>query len=187
MARKEEVYVALLRGINVGGKNKVPMAELRSALAGGECSDVRTYIQSGNLVLGSRLAADALAAHLAQAIEQHFGIAVPVVVKTASEWARYHEGIPFPMEAVEDGSRVLLVLSERAPAATAAAELAESATLGERIEQQGDAIWIHYAGGVGRSKLTPALLDRRIGSPATARNWKTVEQLQRMAEEAGAH
>ena len=183
MSKQTHAYVALLRGINVGGKNKVPMAELRSALADRECSEVRTYIQSGNVVLRSCLDAAELSEIIEQTVEQQFGIAVPVVVRTAATWSGYLVRNPFPAESAEDGGRVLLVLSTEAPAKTAASELTEAATQGERVEQVGDALWIHYANGVGRSKLTPALLDRRIGSPATARNWRTVMQLGEMLDE----
>jgi uncharacterized protein (DUF1697 family) len=76
--------------------------------------------------------------------------------------------------------RVLLALSKRPPGADAARELQQRATLGERVIRKGDAIWVHYAGGIGRSKLTPAILDRCVGSPVTARNWRTALKLDEM-------
>lgn len=183
MAQEDRACVALLRGINVGGKHKLPMAELRSVLAKAGCSSVRTYIQSGNVVLRSNFPTAELGDHLRRVIEDRLGFATPVMVRSSAEWSRYVDSNPFSVEASENAGHVLLVLSEDAPDPSAPAELASAATLGERVELRGDAIWIHFAGGIARSKLSSALLDRRIGSPTTARNWRTVLKLQDLAGE----
>jgi uncharacterized protein (DUF1697 family) len=162
------------------------MAELRSICEGIDCNDVRTYIQSGNVVFTSSLSAEALEERLEQAIEQQLRLTVPVVVRSASSWGRYVKGNPFPDEAKEEGNRVLLGLSKRPPKANAASELQQRATLGERVVRKGDAIWIHYANGIGRSKLSPAVLDRHVGSSVTARNWRTVMKLDEMLRETAA-
>jgi len=162
------------------------MAELRSICAGIECNGVRTYIQSGNVVFTSSLSAEALEERLEQAIEQQLGLTIPVVVRSASSWGRYVKSNPFPDEAKEEGNRVLLGLSKLPPKSAAASELQQRATLGERVVRKGDAIWIHYANGIGRSKLTPAVLDRHVGSSVTARNWRTVMKLDEMLRETGA-
>jgi uncharacterized protein (DUF1697 family) len=166
--------IALLRGINVGGRHKVPMADLRALCAELGWTDVRTYIQSGNLVFGAKGGAVALEAALEEAIGRRFGFPVPVIVRTADEWRSHVEGNPFPDTSRDDPGRVMLSLSKAPPAPDAAAGLLERARADERIERVGDALWIHYPRGIARSKLTPALLDRLVGSPVTARNWRTV-------------
>ncbi len=156
------------------------MAELRIACEGLECGDVRTYIQSGNVVLTSGLSAEALEARLESAIEQQFGFTVPVIVRSASQWAHYVTDNPFPIEANEDGAWVVLALSKHPPKSAVASELQKRATRGEQVAKKGDAIWIHYANGIGQSKLTPAVLDRCAGSSVTCRNWRTVLKVDEM-------
>ena len=187
--------VALLRGINVGGHRKVPMADLRELAGEIGFRDVRTYIQSGNLVLAADVGAPDAATQLEGALERRFGFHVDVVARTAVQWARYAAGSPFPEAAEAEPNRVMLLLSKAAPSADAAAPPPPPprrggagaprraprggaphprARDGERVAAAGDAVWGHYAGGAGTSKLTPALIDRALGSPTTARNWTTV-------------
>lgn len=159
------------------------MKTLRAICAEIGCEGAQTYIQSGNLVFASASVAGKLEKRLEQAIETEFGFSIPVVVRSASRWAGYIEANPFPREAAEASNRVLLALSSLPPQATASSELQKRATLGERVVRTGDAIWIHYAGGIGRSKLTPAVLDRHVGASVTARNWRTVLKLGAMVGE----
>lgn len=184
MLDRQQTFVVLLRGINVGGQNKIPMAKLRSICTGIKCKGVQTYIQSGNVVLTASLSAEALEKRLEQAIEQELRFSIPVMVRSASSWARYVTGNPFPNEAKKAGNWVLLALSKSLPRAGAASELQQRATQGERVVKKGDAIWIHYANGIGRSKLNPAALDRHVGSSVTARNWCTVLKLNEMVRES---
>lgn len=186
MANRRETFVALLRGINVGGANKVPMAGLRSTCAAIGCEEVRTYIQSGNVVLASSLSAESLEKRLEAAVEADFGVAVPVIVRSAASWKRYVRGNPFPDESETEANWVLLYLSKRAAKATAASGLQQRATQGERVVKKGDAFWIHYSSGIARSKLSPTVLDRHMGSPVTGRNWRTVLKLDEIATEMAA-
>ena len=178
MARR----IALLRGINVGGHRRVPMADLRDMARGLGFGDVSTYIQSGNLVFRADGGAEAVGSALERALERRFGFPVDVVVRTAAQWARYAGGNPFPAASKEEPRRVMLLLGKAPPRARGAAALAERATAGEEVRAAGDAVWIHYPRGVGTSKLTPSLVDRLLGSPTTARNWKTVLALQALME-----
>lgn len=178
------IFVALLRGINVGGHNKVPMADLR-----GVCSDelgwteVRSYIQSGNLVFHADAEAPRLESDLEQALASHFDVSTPVIIRPAEKWSSYIDANPFPDASRDAPNRVLLALSKASPKANAAEALQERAADGERIRQAGDALYVHYAGGMARSKISPALLDRLVGSPITGRNWRTVLKLQAMVNE----
>jgi len=147
------------------------------------CSEVQTYIQSGNVVFSCIISANALEGPFEKAIRERFHFSIPVVVRSASSCSRYVNGNPFPEESTKGSDWVLLALSKLPPKANAATELQSNATRGERVVKQGDAIWIHYANGIGRSKSTPALLDRYVGSSATARNWRTVLKLNEMLGE----
>ena len=183
MAKRRTGYVALLRGINVSGKNKIPMTDLRSLCTGIKCEEVNTYIQSGNVVFNAVDSAQSLEKRLETAIAERFSLTIPVIVRTASVWHKYVKGNPFPNEAETEANWILLCLSKRPPHAAAASKLQQHVTQGERVIKKGDAIWIHYANGIARSKLTPVLLDRYAGSPVTARNWRTVLKLGSMAQE----
>jgi uncharacterized protein (DUF1697 family) len=173
-------YVALLRGINVGGRNRVPMADLRALCAELGWTDVRNYIQSGNVVFRSDEPAPRLEAALEEGIERRFGLSIPVIVRAGADWPEHVRGNPFPEASRAQPNRVMLALAKDAPAADALDRLRERAADGERLERVGDALWILYAGGSGRSKLSPALLDRLAGSPVPTRNWRTVLALEEM-------
>lgn len=170
-------FIALLRGINVTGRNKIAMSDLRSLCADLGWTDIETYIQSGNLVFNADAPPASLEVELEQAIEARFGLIIPVIVRTAADWPAYIQGNPFPDESDREPNFVMLALSKSPPHEDAGSSLQDRAANGERIVQVGDALWIHYPDGVGRSKLSPALFDRLVGSPVTARNWRTVLRL----------
>jgi uncharacterized protein (DUF1697 family) len=172
-------FVALLRAVNVGGR-KLPMAQLREVCAGLGWSGVETYIQSGNAVFEAEAGQAELEQALEAALGARFGFEVPVVVRSAAQWAAYPTAIPFPEAAEKEPNRLMLMLSKQPPAAGAAAALQERARDGELVAAAGDAIWIHYPAGAGTSRLSPSLIDRLIGSPATARNFRTVLKLEEM-------
>jgi len=174
-----ERMVALLRAVNVGGR-KLPMAELRVLCEELGWTDVATYIQSGNVVFGAEGDPAALEAALEEALPARFGFAVPVVIRTATQWAAYPRATPFPKAAADEPNRLMLLLSKAPPAAGAEAVIQGRAMHGERVGRAGDAIWIHHPNGQADSKLTPSLIDRAIGSPATARNYRTVATLLEM-------
>jgi len=176
-----QTFIALLRGINVGGHRKIEMAALRTLGTELGFAAVRSYIQSGNLVFASTDAPAAVEASLDRAIADRFGFPVEVLVRTAEAWPALVRGNPFPQACAQEPNLVMMALAKRPPSKDAAAALRERATQGERIETAGEALWIHYPGGVARSKLSPALIDRLVGSPVTARNWRTVLKLAELA------
>jgi uncharacterized protein (DUF1697 family) len=178
------LHIALLRGINVSGRNMIPMAELRSLCEGIGWRNVRSYIQSGNLLFQSDGSPGLLEAELEKGIEGRFGLSIPVIVREAAQWPAYVSGNPFPTESEGEPNLVMLALSKAPPLPDAAERLQERATSGERVVSVGDALWIHYGGGAARSKLSPALLDRLVGSPVTTRNWRTVLALGAMIADA---
>jgi uncharacterized protein (DUF1697 family) len=171
--------VALLRAVNVGGR-KLPMAELRALCAGLGWEDVATYIQSGNVVFTAAGSPGAFEKRLEEAIAKQFGFDVPVIVRSAAQWAHYPPGNPFLKAAKDEPNRLMLLLSKRPPAKGAEDVIQARATAGEQVRRAGDALWIHFPDGAGMSKLTPSLIDRAIGSPATSRNHRTVTTLMEM-------
>ena len=173
--------IALLRGVNVGGATRVPMAELKALCGRIGLEKAETYIQSGNVVFESDTAPDALEARLEDALRTAFGFAPAVMVRSADQWSAYAAGCPFPEAAEKEANLVLLGLCKRPPRPEAAGELEARGANGERVAIAGDALWFHYAGGVGPSKLSPSLIDRLAGAPVTARNWRTVLKLRDMA------
>jgi uncharacterized protein (DUF1697 family) len=181
-------HVALLRGINVGGRNKVAMADLREVVAELGHADVSTYIQSGNVLFspgGADADPAALAAALAAAITAKLGVTAPVVVLSSDELAAVIAANPFPDEA--DPKRVHAVLLSGAPGADAAGKideaLARSAGKGARDELAtvGRTIYLHTPDGFGNSELAAAVLrivtSPRAGVTGTARNWATMLKL----------
>ena len=175
-------YIALLRGINVGGHNKLPMAGLRELCAELGWTGVRTYIQSGNLVFDAAGKPPALEEALELAIAAAFGFAPAVMVRTAAGLRSLAGDNPFPAESVNEPNRILVGLAKLALKAGAAEAIEAKAQAGERVFEAGGALWFHYPAGVGTSKLTPALIDRAAGSPVTARNWRTMTKLIEMVE-----
>lgn len=170
-------WVVLLRAVNVGGSRKLPMADLRTTCQAAGFGDVRSHIQSGNLVLSADADAAAVEARIERAIRERFGFATDAIARSAGQWRGYVTGNPMPGPAAAAPSRVMLVLSRQPPDAGAVAGLQRHALDGEEIAAAGDALWVHFPQGAGRSRLAAAL--GRAG--ATARNWSTVLKLDAMA------
>ena len=173
--------VALLRGINVGGHRRVPMLALRTLAADSGFTAIQTYVNSGNLVFQSEKATAFQAASLLEAaIEKQFGFAVDVVVRTAAQWNKYAATNPFPDAAAERPDALLLGLCQGKCARNAHDTLSQYAQDADRVMVVGDALWLDLGGGVARSKLTSARLDKAAGAPVTTRNWRTVMSLKKM-------
>ena len=171
-------YIALLRGINVSGKNKIPMADLRDLAIELELKDATTYIQSGNLVFSSSSSQAKVEPMLEGAIQARFGCDVPVIVRRDTHWSLYAQGSPYPDAEQERPNLLMLALCKKPIHPAAVERLLERAQLGERVTGFKDGLWIDFAGGSARSKITPALLDRTCGAPVTTRNFRTVLAIQ---------
>lgn len=171
-------YVALLRGINVGGRNKVAMAALRKTCEAAGCTDVATYIQSGNVVLESPLPAAGLRAALEEAIADRLGVSPVVVVRTPAELAKVIAGNPFPN--ADTGHLHVAFLAGKLDSETAAA-LAELEFPPEELAARDTEIYLHLPNGLGRAKL-PVALGRRLPVPSTVRNWRTVTKLRELLD-----
>lgn len=170
-------FIALLRGINVSGHKKVPMAKLRTLCEELGFANVRTYIQSGNVIFSASEKQMELEAKLERAIAECFGFPVDTLVRAAKDWPNLIRQNPFLDACEKEPHLVLLCLSKRPPQKDAVIALRERAKNGERIEFTEGALWLHYAAGIAQSKLSPALIDRLVGSPVTGRNYRTVVKL----------
>lgn len=169
-------YIALLRGINVGGHHKVPMADLRDAVEAFGAEDVSTYIQSGNVIFRSDVPAAELGAALTDLLTARFGFPIPVVIRTAAELAGVADTNPLAHLDVEEKFRHVVFLAEE-PDNAAVAAFDVSVYAPDELVVRGRDIYLAYPNGSARSKLTADVIQRALGSTATARNWRTVRKL----------
>jgi uncharacterized protein (DUF1697 family) len=182
-----DTFVALMRGINVGSTRKLPMAELRALSVEVGLQRPETYIQSGNLIVDVDMEADEVGGLLEKAIAKRFSLRVDVIVRRASQWNRYVTANPFANDAATVPKMLHLFLSRDPLKPGAVKDLAQKARAGERMALAGGALWIDYgANGAGKSKLTPLLVDKACGSPATGRNWNSVLKIGEMIEARGS-
>jgi uncharacterized protein (DUF1697 family) len=172
-----KTYVALIRGINVGGRNTVPMAELREMLGEQGLEDVVTYIQSGNVVFrSSDRSVTKLAARIEDGIGETFGCKVRVILRTPTELERIAAGNPF-LRRKADPAKLHVVFLDAKPAARAVADLDPGRSPPDEFEVRGSEIYVQLPNGAGRSKLTIDYFERRLGVKATHRNWRTLLKL----------
>jgi uncharacterized protein (DUF1697 family) len=174
--------IALLRGINVGSHNRIPMADLRGLLADLGYPDARTLVQSGNIVLSAGLSPDELAGELEREIAGRFGAQTPVVVRTREELAAVVALDPLGDVAQEHKLYQVSYLSAE-PDPEAVAKLAQEDFTPERFVHVRREIYAWHPGGIHNSRLARMLSDKRLGVVATARNWKTTTKLLEMADE----
>ena len=180
-------HVALLRGVNVGGRNRVRMDVLRQIATDLGLVGARTYLQSGNLAFlapeGAGPGAEQL---LRRALARLLGTPVPVIVRTQAALAATIAANPFAEAASSDPSHLLVTFIDAAPRSEGLAVIRAAARLGERMELVGNDLFIHYLGGVADSRLTTALIDRALEATGTARNWNTVVALETLARDLAA-
>lgn len=172
-------HVALLRGINVGGKHKLAMGELRDLAATLGAEDVSSYIQSGNLVFtASASTVKVFGDRLETAIAEAYGFEVPVVIRDRNAWLGLVAQNPFVEQGVDPNALHIAFLKAK-PAEKLRSSLDPERSPGDtwRWSVDGAALYLWLPNGVGRSKLTNVYLDKALGTTATVRNWKTAEAL----------
>src|SRR4029453_940946 len=174
-------YIALLRGINLGARNRVAMPALREALEEAGFDDVKTYVQSGKVVLDSRAKPETVRRKVEQAISDRFDLEIPVVVRTRAELAAVVKRNPLGKVATEPKGYQVSFL-EKKFSAKALKELEAVAAPNERVIATGREIYAWPPAGVARSKLWAKLAGKGLGVTATARNWTTVEALLELAD-----
>jgi uncharacterized protein (DUF1697 family) len=172
-------YVALLRAVNLGSYQQVSMAALTQLLTELGFDEPRTLLQSGNIVFGAHRRSTAqLERTLATEMERRLAVATDFFVRTAPEWRDVVAGNPFLKEAELDPSHLVLTVLKDEPATELARNLQTAITGSERTHVQGRHAYIVYPDGIGRSRLTTALIEKRLGTRATGRNWNTVLKLE---------
>ncbi|HYU76747.1 MAG TPA: DUF1697 domain-containing protein [Ktedonobacteraceae bacterium] len=176
-------FVALFRGINVGGQRAVRMDELKGLHEALGLKDVVTYIQSGNVVFTSD---DADPTRLLQQIEdgfaQRFGFHAKVIVRTAAELKDIIANNPFQDQPMKESKWVAVLFLATRPESTAQEDLREAYVGPEEFYIIGQELYVYYPNGIGRSKLSHAFLEKRLKTPVTGRNWNTVLKLQEMIQ-----
>jgi uncharacterized protein (DUF1697 family) len=172
-------YVALLRGINVGGHNKVMMAELRALAAAIGLEEPRTLLQSGNLVFDAKPGSSASYEKLLEeAATDRLGVTVDFIVRSAREWSAIVTKNPFPAEAKSEPGRVVVMAFRTKLATAAVAELEDAIVGDERIHAIDRQLYIFYPDGMGQSRFTNTLIEKKLAGRGTARNWNTVLKIQ---------
>ena len=170
--------IALLRAINVGGRGKVAMSDLRDLMAGLGFDDARSLLQTGNLVFdgGGRKAAE-LETLLEREASAQLGLRTDFLVRTAAEWKRVVSENPFEDEAERDPGHLVVIFLKSAPKAADVRALQAAITGPEVLRAKGPQLYATYPDGIGRSKLTIARIESKLGTRGTGRNWNTVMKI----------
>jgi uncharacterized protein (DUF1697 family) len=176
------VQIALLRAINVGGI-KVSLADLRALLADLGFPDVQTLLNSGNAVFRSKnKTGTTLETFLETAFAKRTGSQTDFFVRSVEEWKSIIARNPFTEEAKRDPGHLLVVVLKRAPTSQEVEALRAAVTGPEIFQADGKQAYVYYSAGVGASKLTTKLIEKKLGTPNTGRNWNTVLKLAALAE-----
>lgn len=175
-------YIALFRGINVGGNNSLPMKTLKEILSSLGCRDIRTYIQSGNAVFRD-IASDPgkLSVQIGDAVYERCGFKPRILLLTQSELVNAIEHNPFP---TDPGNRLHFYFLAEIPVSPNLNNLEEIQSSTEAYVLDGSVFYLHAPDGIGRSKLA-AKVEQFLGVDATARNWNTVKKLMEMIHDIG--
>ena len=177
------VHIALLRAVNVGGRKAVAMAHLRALLEQLGLEDARSLLQSGNLVFrdDKRTSAE-LERLLESEAEKRLDLGTDFMVRSATEWKSIVARNPFPTEAKRDPGHLVVMFLKDAPAADDVKALQAAITGPEVVRADGKQLYVVYPAGIGTSRLTNAVIDKKLGTRGTGRNWNTVLKLAAMAD-----
>lgn len=176
------VHLALLRAINLPGHNQVAMADLRAFLSDLGFDDPRSLLQSGNLVFGSTRRTPARLERLLETESAaRLRLQTDFFVRTAQEWRDLIAGNPFREAAEHDPGHLIVMFLKQAPAAGAVQALQAAITGPEVVRARGRQAYITYPAGIGRSRVTNALIESKLATRGTGRNWNTVLKLMALA------
>jgi uncharacterized protein (DUF1697 family) len=174
-------HLALLRGINVGGKNTLPMKDLVKIFSDAGCTKVRTYIQSGNVIFEAPAGAPGIADAITASIVKRFGFQVPVILRTSQQLRKSIRNNPYLAAGADERALHVYFLADP-PKASAIAGLDPARSAPDAFEVRGQEIYLHLPNGMARTKLTNAYFDSKLSTTSTARNWATVLKLSEMME-----
>jgi uncharacterized protein (DUF1697 family) len=177
-------FVALLRAVNLGSHNQVRMADLRDLCGRLDLAEARTLLQSGNVVFrGASRSGAALERTLEAELEKGLGVRTDFFVRTAKEWNELVSANPFPAEAKRDPGHLLALVLKDAPEPADVKALQAAITGPELIRAVGRTAYVVYPAGVGTSRLTNVVIEKKLGTRSTGRNWNTVLKLQALVAE----
>jgi uncharacterized protein (DUF1697 family) len=176
------IHIGLLRAINLPGHNKVNMADLRGLLAELGLEDGKSLLQSGNLVFRSDAGTSTqLEQLLENAAQKRLGLETDFIVRTAADWEAVIAGNPFPEEAQRDPSHLVVMFLKKAPDREHTTSLQRAIKGREVVRIKDRQAYIVYPDGIGRSRLTTAVIEKSLGTRGTGRNWNTVLKLGALA------
>jgi uncharacterized protein (DUF1697 family) len=177
-------HVALLRAINVGGKNMIAMSDLREHFEKLGLANARTLLQSGNAVFESpRRTGEALERFLESETKKRFDLSIDYVVRSADEWDEAIAKNPFTKEAKSDPAHLVVMFLKSAPQAKQVKDLQAAIKGPETVRAAGRHLYIVFPDGQGNSKLTIALIEKKLDTRGTGRNWNTVLKLAQLVRE----
>jgi len=179
-----KAYLALLRGINLGSTNKIAMPDLRELFTALGHGDVRTHLQTGNVIFTTDRSGRSLAADLQERIANDLGVRTTVLLRTASELAAVAGDNPLA-GAAPDPSRLLVTFLDGKPDRDGVPKLDALKGDGEEFVVRGREVYLHCPNGYGRTKLSNTNLEKRLGVAATTRTWKVVTTLHEMMRSVG--
>jgi uncharacterized protein (DUF1697 family) len=179
-AARSRTWIALLRGINLGARNKVSMPDLRELFSDLGAEDVTTYVQSGNVVFRSAAARDELTRAIENEIRSRFGLDVTILLRTNEELAAVAAGNPFAADEPEP-TKLHATFLVKSPERARVSALEEKQFEPDRFHVTSDVVYLHCPEGYGRSKLSNAFFEKQLGVAATTRNWRTVTTLAELA------
>jgi uncharacterized protein (DUF1697 family) len=174
------VYVALLRGINVGRHRRISMADVKDVFAAAGAEEAMTYLQSGNVVFETPASAAKLAPMLEKELKRCLGYDISVVVRTGTQLAQLVAKNPFPNES--DAKKLHVAFLDSTPRRGRARPLDPERVAPDEFRVAGRHVYLHYPSGYGRSKLTNDYLEKQLGVGSTMRNWRTVTALAELAD-----
>jgi uncharacterized protein (DUF1697 family) len=178
------VYIAMLRGINVGGQKPVKMEELRSSFVSLQFKQVRTYVQSGNVIFyASKASSTKLSELIKERISGDFGFQTPVVLRSSAEMKKIVHDNPFLKDTMIDRSRLHVTFLSQLPATGNNGRLDGLDSDPDQFRVCGQEIYLYCPNGYGRSKLSNNAIEKLLWVEATTRNWKTVNTLAEMSSE----
>lgn len=167
-------YIVLLRGINVSGKNKIPMAELRELLSNSDFQNVQTYIQSGNVILESLKSKEEICKKIHVGIKEKFGFDISVLARTPEEWKQTIDKYPF---SIENEKIVAFSFLNKVPYQK---EIEVKGINEDKYKIEEDVVYLYCPSGFGKTKLTNNVLEKKLDLIATTRNYKTTKKLLEM-------
>jgi uncharacterized protein (DUF1697 family) len=180
LGKNTDVYVALLRAINLGSINKVPMKDLALMFADAGCASVKSYIQSGNVVFTApKGVCDGLCEKMSTQIEKRFGHKPPMMLRTAGQMAKVVRYNPYAKPGADDKTLHVVFLADK-PKKEDIARLDPNRSPGDEYTFRGQEIYLRLPNGMGNSKLTNAYLDSKLQTISTSRNWRTTQTLLEM-------